>query len=128
MRKVKSSLGNFALRWKLNLGNRKEPKKLSPKPFSSKRVVFSENRNNFLNNCILVGGIYTVIRSKSFVSTEEMGDQYCLIGPYKEYSARTEVELTPLINPKLNKAVEKLNNEGFKVCTAFLIQNEFFNN
>lgn len=27
-----------------------------------------------------VGGIYTVIRSKAFVSTEEMGDNYCLLG------------------------------------------------
>lgn len=43
-----------------------------------------------------VGGIYTVIRSKSYVSTEEMGDQYCLIGPYKEFHARTEVEDGPL--------------------------------
>ena len=39
-----------------------------------------------------VGGIYTVIRSKAFVSTEELGDQYCLMGPYKEESARQEVE------------------------------------
>lgn len=27
-----------------------------------------------------VGGIYTVIRSKAFVSTEELGEQYCLFG------------------------------------------------
>ena len=29
-----------------------------------------------------VGGIYTVIRSKAFVSTEELGDFYCLFGEY----------------------------------------------
>ena len=35
-----------------------------------------------------VGGIYTVIRSKTGVSVNEMGDQYILLGPYKEYHAR----------------------------------------
>lgn len=29
-----------------------------------------------------VGGIYTVIRSKAFVSTEELGEFYCLLGNY----------------------------------------------
>lgn len=27
-----------------------------------------------------VGGIYTVIRSKAFVSAEELGEHYCLLG------------------------------------------------
>lgn len=27
-----------------------------------------------------VGGIYTVIRSKAFVSVEELGERYCLFG------------------------------------------------
>lgn len=63
----------------------------------------------------VVGGIYTVIRSKAYVSTEEMGDQYCLIGPYKEQHARTEIEEGPLGAEPLNKAVETLRNKGFKV-------------
>lgn len=63
-----------------------------------------------------VGGIYTVIRSKAFVSTEEMGDQYCLIGPYKEASARTEVEEADFPhNSPLNLAVQVLRDQGFKV-------------
>lgn len=62
-----------------------------------------------------VGGIYTVIRSKAYVSTEEMGDQYCLIGPYKEQCARTEVEEGPLSSNTLNKAVEACRNKGYKV-------------
>ena len=40
-----------------------------------------------------VGGIHTVIRSKAKISREELGDNYCLIGPYIEHVARTEVEL-----------------------------------
>lgn len=70
------------------------------------------NRFNFL----AVGGIYTVIRSKAYVSTEEMGDQFCLIGPYKEQSARTEVEEAdfPPHNP-LHQAVQVLRDQGYKV-------------
>lgn len=78
-----------------------------------------ENRWNFevaWEAANKVGGIYTVIRSKAYVSVEEMGDQYCLIGPYKEYCARTEVEEVefPHENP-LYQAVQALRDQGFKV-------------
>ncbi|KAK9884179.1 hypothetical protein WA026_005134 [Henosepilachna vigintioctopunctata] len=65
-----------------------------------------------------VGGIYTVIRSKAYVSTEEMGDQYCLIGPYKEACARTEVEEGPLAAEPLNDAVQALRDKGFRIITG----------
>ncbi|KAJ8681842.1 hypothetical protein QAD02_017634 [Eretmocerus hayati] len=66
-----------------------------------------------------VGGIYTVIRSKAYISTEEMGDQYCLMGPYKEACAKTEVEETefPQDGP-LGKAVQSLRDQGYKVVTG----------
>lgn len=65
---------------------------------------------------LLVGGIYTVIRSKAFVSTEEMGDQYVLLGPYKERSARTEVEEMDFpVGQPLHQAVIKLRENGYKV-------------
>lgn len=64
-----------------------------------------------------VGGIYTVIRSKAYVSTEEMGEQYCLLGPYKEQSARTEVEEAEFSGPLL-KAVTRMREQGFKVHTG----------
>ncbi|KAL0280825.1 UNVERIFIED_CONTAM: hypothetical protein PYX00_002005 [Menopon gallinae] len=69
--------------------------------------------------CNKVGGIYTVIRSKAFVSTEEMGEQYVLMGPYKERSARTEVEELefPNGNP-LNEAVNKMRDKGYKLVTG----------
>jgi hypothetical protein len=66
------------------------------------------------NFTFAVGGIYTVIRSKAYVSTEEMGDQYCLLGPYKEHSARTEVEESDFSGP-LHTAVRKMRDQGFKV-------------
>ncbi|KAJ6646926.1 Glycogen [starch] synthase [Pseudolycoriella hygida] len=66
-----------------------------------------------------VGGIYTVIRSKAFVSTEELGEFYCLFGPYKEHSVRTEVEECefPHDNP-LQWAVNALRSQGYKVHTG----------
>lgn len=44
-----------------------------------------------------------------------MGDQYCLIGPYKEQCARTEVEEGPLACQAVNDAVQALRDKGFKV-------------
>ncbi|KAE8745264.1 hypothetical protein FOCC_FOCC008056 [Frankliniella occidentalis] len=66
-----------------------------------------------------VGGIYTVIRSKAYVSTEEMGDQYCLLGPYKEQCARTEVEEQefPAGGP-LQIAVSRMRDQGYQLHTG----------
>lgn len=57
-----------------------------------------------------------MIRSKAYVSTEELGDQYCMIGPYKEECARTEVEEAefPVDNP-LRTAVHAMRDHGYKV-------------
>ncbi|VDM40142.1 unnamed protein product [Toxocara canis] len=38
-----------------------------------------------------VGGIYTVLRTKAAVSTDELGDQYCMLGPYNEERVKLEV-------------------------------------
>lgn len=63
-----------------------------------------------------VGGIYTVIRSKAFVSSEEMGNQYVLLGPYKEQSARTEVEEVEFMNGSpLQIAVDRMREQGYKL-------------
>lgn len=65
---------------------------------------------------VSVGGIYTVIRSKAYVSTEEMGDQYCLFGPYKETCARTEVEEQEFPpGSALQIAVSRMRDRGFQV-------------
>ncbi|XP_025196228.1 glycogen [starch] synthase [Melanaphis sacchari] len=69
--------------------------------------------------CNKVGGIYTVIRSKAFVSTEEMGEQYCLLGPYKENYARTAVEeLEYEAGSPYHTAVTKMRDQGFKLLTG----------
>ncbi|KAL0809402.1 hypothetical protein ABMA28_011588, partial [Loxostege sticticalis] len=65
------------------------------------------------------GGIYTVIRSKAYVSTEEMGDNYCLLGPYKEHHARTEVEEAEFPpNSPLTTAVNAMRSQGYKLHTG----------
>jgi len=54
-----------------------------------------------------VGGIYTVLKTKAFVTTQELGDQYCLIGPYREDSVWMEVEnLEPIDGDPAQKAVQ----------------------
>lgn len=70
----------------------------------------------YLSLYFIVGGIYTVIRSKTFVSMEEMGDQYFLLGPYKEQCARQEVELgeLPATNP-IQIATNKMRERGLGV-------------
>lgn len=74
-----------------------------------------------------VGGIYTVIRSKAFVSTEELGEHYCLFGPYKEQCARTEVEECdfPTGNP-LQGAVNNLRAQGYRVCILKKMKKKIF--
>lgn len=71
-----------------------------------------------------VGGIYTVIRSKTAVSVKEMGDQYICMGPYVEMKARAEVEEEdfPLHHP-LGQAVERVRQKGYKVvCGRWLVE------
>lgn len=66
-----------------------------------------------------VGGIYTVIRSKCGVTTEEWGDQYCLLGPYKEVQARTEIEPFEYTEDSaFYKVVSQLRQKGWHVVTG----------
>ncbi|CAF4887596.1 unnamed protein product [Pieris macdunnoughi] len=66
-----------------------------------------------------VGGIYTVIRSKAYVSTEEMGENYCLLGPFKETCARQEVEEQDFPpNSPLTAAVNAMRSQGYKLHTG----------
>ena len=65
---------------------------------------------------VAVGGIYQVIRSKCGVSVEELGDQYILLGPYKESSANTEVEMCEFsTDSPLYQPCQTLRSFGWKV-------------
>ncbi|KAI8481725.1 Glycogen [starch] synthase, liver [Branchiostoma belcheri] len=62
-----------------------------------------------------VGGIYTVIRSKAGVTVDELGDHYCLIGPYNENSARLEVDPMEPTNEIMRRTLENMRGKGVKV-------------
>jgi len=66
-----------------------------------------------------VGGIYTVIKTKAAVSVEELGDQYCLIGPYNESCVRTEVEIMePMPGSPMANAIKQMRDHGLKVVSG----------
>ena len=56
-----------------------------------------------------------MIRSKAGVTTAELGDQYCMIGPYNESCVRLEVEVTEPELSVMKESIEVLRNEGVKV-------------
>ncbi|PRD28487.1 UNVERIFIED_CONTAM: GlyS [Trichonephila clavipes] len=66
--------------------------------------------------CIfVVGGIYTVIRSKAGVSVEELGDQYCLLGPFNDALVKTEVEVMEPPEAFYRNAIQSMKDSGIKV-------------
>ena len=65
-----------------------------------------------------VGGIYTVLRSKAGVTTAELGDQYCMIGPYNESCVRLEVEVMEPELSVMKESIEVLRNDGVKVSVC----------
>jgi len=87
------------------------------------------SRNRWIFECAWevankVGGIYTVIRSKTSASVNEMGDQYVCIGPYVEMKARAEVEEEdfPPHHP-LGQAVARSRQKGYQVhCGRWLVE------
>ena len=60
-----------------------------------------------------------MIRSKAGVTTAELGDHYCLIGPYNESCVRLEVEVMEPELSVMKEAVEALRSEGVKVRTNY---------
>ena len=64
----------------------------------------------------VVGGIYTVIKTKAAVTVEELGDQYCLLGPYNESCVRTEVEiLEPPPHDPIHPTITQMRDHGIRV-------------
>ena len=63
-----------------------------------------------------------MIRSKAAVTTAELGDQYCLIGPYNESCVRLEVEVMEPEHSVMKEAVEALRSEGVKVRLIVIIR------
>lgn len=56
-----------------------------------------------------------MIKSKAPVSTEELGEQYFLVGPYNEGCVRTEVELLEPHHYVVKAVLEEMRSHGIKV-------------
>jgi glycogen(starch) synthase len=68
---------------------------------------------------LLVGGIYTVIRSKVPVTKKEFGDNYIALGPLNEASIRTEVEVKEPEIGALRATIQAMRNSGIGVIRIF---------
>jgi len=64
--------------------------------------------------CAQVGGIYTVLRSKAPAMVRRWGNAYCLIGPYREASAKIELEPRAAERP-LRDAIDQLQAAGLRL-------------
>lgn len=63
-----------------------------------------------------------MLRTKAAVSIDEMGDQYCMIGPYVEKGVKMEVEVEdPVKHEPMATIVRQMKEYGFKVS----IQSEY---
>ncbi|XP_046573729.1 glycogen [starch] synthase-like [Haliotis rubra] len=62
-----------------------------------------------------VGGIYTVIKTKAPTTVEELGEQYCLMGPYNQSCVRTEVEILEPHNSVFKESIQAMRDAGIKV-------------
>ncbi len=60
---------------------------------------------------LLVGGIYTVLRSKAGATTAELGYLYCMLGPYNEDCVKLEVEVMEPEFSVLKETVEAMRKE-----------------
>ncbi|MBN2447059.1 MAG: hypothetical protein JXO22_10050, partial [Phycisphaerae bacterium] len=61
--------------------------------------------------CAQVGGIYTVLRSKAPATAQRWRDAYCLIGPYRENTARIELE-PQLPSGPIKATIDDLSHRG----------------
>jgi len=62
-----------------------------------------------------VGGIFTVIKSKVAETMRQLGDDYCLIGPFNADQAKTEVEIEEATFLPLSTTLHKMRTQGVKV-------------
>ena len=67
----------------------------------------------------LVGGIYTVIRSKAPAAVDVLGNKYCLIGIYNDLQCKTEVEMVEPEDPAIKGAIQAMRDSGVEVWDIY---------
>ncbi|OMJ23182.1 Glycogen [starch] synthase [Smittium culicis] len=65
-----------------------------------------------------VGGIYTVIKTKAPITSQEYADRFYMVGIYNPAQALVEVDQCPLKNEHANNAVEHMRAQGHNVITG----------
>jgi len=63
----------------------------------------------------LVGGIYTVIRSKVPITKKEYGNNYICLGPYNDSFVKTEVEVGESKIEAIRETVNEMKRYGVHV-------------
>ncbi|CCH46344.1 glycogen(starch) synthase [Wickerhamomyces ciferrii] len=61
-----------------------------------------------------VGGIYSVLKSKAPITSQEYKDRYTLIGPLSYQSAAVEVEELKVTDPHIKTALDSMASRGIK--------------
>lgn len=72
----------------------------------------------------LVGGIYTVIRSKVPITKKEYGNNYICIGPYNDSFVKTEVEVSESKIDAIRDTVNEMKRHGIHV--RYLLEKDDF--
>lgn len=62
-----------------------------------------------------------MIKTKANVSVEELGEQYCLIGPYNESCVQMEVEVLEPYNEAMQLTLRQMRDHGLKVNMGGII-------
>lgn len=62
-----------------------------------------------------VGGIYTVIRTKAGVTSQEWRDNYTLLGPHFDNHVRTEVDIIEPEFGAFKETIDQMRSHGIKV-------------
>ncbi|KAI9596601.1 glycogen synthase [Syncephalis fuscata] len=61
-----------------------------------------------------VGGIYTVLRTKAPITSQEFGDRYTMIGPLNNRTAPVEVEQLTPTSPAIREALDLMQAAGVR--------------
>ena len=59
-----------------------------------------------------------MLKTKANVSVEELGEQYCLIGPYNESCVQMEVEVLEPYSEVMQKTLRQMRDHGLKVQSS----------
>lgn len=79
-----------------------------------------------MNLKIIVGGIYTVLKTKAAVTTETYGSNYCLLGPL--WGSNSELEVEETFDPQFldcictSEAIKNMREDGVGIlCGRWLV-------